>query len=123
MDYRELILFAVAVFGCIFGVYQYIKKNSKEDSKDVKENAMQSALIMNELKHISANVDVIKTDVKVLNSERNKDREDILILGERHEGLSGKLSTAFEKIDQLRELAVTRKEFDELKKDVDELKK
>lgn len=122
MDYRELMLFAIAVFGAVFGIYQWVKKNSKDENKEAKETATQSALIMNELKHISTNVDVIKTDVKVLNAERSKDREDILLLGERHEGLSEKLKTAFTKIDEVRNNSVTKSEFDVLKQEVDELK-
>ena len=122
MDYKELILFTIAVFGCVFGVYQWVKKSTKEDAIETKEVAAQSALIMNELKHISSNVDVIKTDVKVLNAERSKDREDILILGERHEALSDKLNTAFIKIDEVRENSVSKIDFDSLKQDVEGLK-
>lgn len=123
MDYKELMLFAVAVFGCVFGIYQWVKKSTKEETVEVKDVSAQSALIMNELKHISLNVDVIKTDVKVLNAERSKDREDILILGERHEGLADKVNTAFNKIDEVRENSVSKKDFDELKRDVEDLKR
>lgn len=132
MDYRELVLFAIAIFGCVFGIYQWVKKGSREEVIDaktvVKEAAQlettvaaQNTLLMNELKHISENVTEIRTDVKILSSERNKDREDILVLGEHHKNLSDKLNTAFEKIDQIRDGSVTRQEFEDLKQDVNTL--
>lgn len=122
MDYKELILFAIAVFGCLFGVYQFIHKNSKDNTKSVTESATTDALLMNELKHIGGNVDEIKTDVKILKAERSKDREDLLILGEHHKALSDKLNTAFDKLDAIRDDTVTRKEFEILKQDVEILK-
>lgn len=132
MDYKELILFAIAIFGCLFGVYQWVKKGSRDDviqAKTVAKEAgqlemkleTQNTLLMNELKHIGGNVDEIRTDVKILSAERSKDREDILILGEHHKSLSDKLNTAFEKLDAIREDAVTRHEFEDLKKDVENL--
>lgn len=122
MDYRELILFAVAVFGCLFGVYQFLHNKSKDTTKSATESATNDALLMNELKHIGGNVDEIKTDVKILKAERSKDREDLLILGEHHKSLSDKLNTAFEKLDAIRDDTVTRKEFDSLRQDVEDLK-
>ena len=132
MDYKELILFAIAVFGCLLGIYQWIKKNSKENVVEAKTVAKEAAqletkletqntLLMNELKHIGGNVDEIRTDVKILNAERSKDREDILILGEHHKSLNDKMNTAFEKLDAIRRDSVSRIEFEELKKDVEEL--
>lgn len=133
MDYRELILFAIAVFGCLFGIYQYIKKNSKDNVVEAKSVAKEAAqletkletqntLLMNELKHIGGNVDEIRTDVKILSAERSKDREDILILGEHHKNLNDKLNTAFEKLDAIRRDSVSRIEFEDLKKDVEDLR-
>ena len=133
MDYRELILFAIAVFGCLFGIYQHIKKNSKDNVVEAKSVAKEAAqletkletqntLLMNELKHIGGNVDEIRTDVKILSAERSKDREDILILGEHHKNLNDKLNTAFEKLDAIRRDSVSRIEFEDLKKDVEDLR-
>ena len=78
---------------------------------------------MNELKHIGDNVDVIKTEVKTLNIERGKDREDILILGERHDAMTEKLNTAFSRIDEVRANMVSKKDFEELRRDVAEINK
>lgn len=132
MDYRELILFAIAVFGCLFGIYQWVKKSGREDTAEaksmVKESAKletkletQNTLVMNELKHIGSNVTEIRTDIKTLRSERNKDREDILVLAENHKSLSDKVNTAFSRIDELRDTTITRREFEDLKQNVVDL--
>ena len=126
MDYRELILFLIAVFGCVFGIYQWVHKNLKDSSKELKEDAVTNAItdtvVMTKLDHISEKVDEIKSDVKTMKDEHRHDRKEFYGLMERHKNLESKVDTAFTKIDELRKNKISRVEFDALKEDVQELK-
>lgn len=97
----QTISILIALGGFLFGLYQYLKKSTKDDS------TVSTQIIM-KLENIQQSVSDIKTDVGVLKEDTRADRERIIRLEESIKKFEGTMNTMWSRIDTLKEIKSMR---------------
>lgn len=96
IDWKEIILFVIAVFGCLFGLYQYLRKNTTD-------NTANDTMVMTELRHIGSDITEMKGDLRTFRTDFQGLNEKVIRLENREDKVESDLATAFDRIDEIRE--------------------
>lgn len=95
VDWKEVILFIIAIFGCLFGIYQFLRKNTTD-------NASNDTMVMTELKHISSDMAEVKGELRAFRVDAQALTERVIRNENKVERVESDLDTAFTRIDELR---------------------